>query len=790
MTVEVFEPAPLYDIQGIGPYAIPHPYAAGAIVVRVIDGDTVIDLAASGYSIAPAESDVRGDVTLTAEVAAAHNGAQLYIERLTIDEQGWVGMFGERERGLESQLDHTVMSLQELRAGVARSIRATQPVKPFVPVPGAAIIIGPDGSPVSGPTAAAITDAEANAIRAEAAADRADQRAADFLNNVSAAATTAPTGQPASAEFDPETQVFSFVLPEGPEGAAGPDGPQGPAGPQGVEGPQGTQGHEGPMGPAGPVGPEGPQGTGVSILGSLPNTGALPPAGNPGDGYIIGENLWVWSQNTSTWINAGVVRGPQGSQGPQGPRGLTGTAGAQGAVGPQGATGPQGPKGDHGDPGLSFGIGGSAATAPINNIDNITTGGIYNMFATTVAGTPLASRPFGSADNHGTTIFSGAPGASYRSQIAVRSTDNAMAFRRDRVTGWQEWRHVMHTEAHGNIPWGAGHITPEWRGGRDIQIIYGDDEADKLKPIMCLQRKVSVSAAGTPNSSVLLGWFQGEILPGVTTPYQGMRGFMVNRGSNNDAVMWAGRTSNQSVNGMSCGVYGGAGMDAVGTRSTMGLEGHIYVNGPGITTAPRDGSGNDWATAIHLYSDSLVAPAHYGALIGSNGDNPARYGFWNGIGINGSAFSHAGVGTGIVGTVGINMSWLSAYADIGIKFRAVGRYHIANIHDEAIKTHARDWSQFNPDGNADFYVRPANDSFARIGIKPSDGVERLVLFWEGAVSALGAGAGQTLAFRTGGNTRMQIGTEGRIRMFNLPTAPTGLSSGTLWRDGTTLRIVA
>ena len=221
----------------------------------------------------------------------------------------------------------------------------------------------------------------------------------------------------------------------------------------------------------------------------------------------------------------------------------------------------------------------------------------------------------------------------------------------------------------------------------------------------------------------------------------------------------------------------------------MGLEGHIYVNAPGITTAPRDGSGNDWATAIHLYSDSLTAPAHYGALIGSNGENPARYGFWNGIGINGSAFSHAGVGTGIPGTVGINMAWLSAYADIGIKFRAVGRYHIANIHDGAIRTGAREWGQFNPGGSVDFYTRPDSGQFSRIGIKTSDGVERMVMWWEGATATLGAGVNETLAFRTGGENRMQIGVNGHIRLLSLPTSATGLLSGTVWRDGSDLKVV-
>lgn len=83
-------------------------------------------------------------------------------------------------------------------------------------------------------------------------------------------------------------------------------------------------------------GDKGNDGTGVTILGSLANESELPPVGSPGDAYLVDgldvdnnpiKNLYVWSDSTTSWTNAGNIQGPQGEpgQGIQGEKGDTGT---------------------------------------------------------------------------------------------------------------------------------------------------------------------------------------------------------------------------------------------------------------------------------------------------------------------------------------------------------------------------------------------------------------------------------------------------------------------------------
>lgn len=79
-------------------------------------------------------------------------------------------------------------------------------------------------------------------------------------------------------------------------------------------------------------GEKGEQGTGVRILGTLPNESALPPVGEPGDAYMVGEqgNLYVWQDNEEIWQNVGQIKGPKGDQGIQGPKGDKGEKGDPG----------------------------------------------------------------------------------------------------------------------------------------------------------------------------------------------------------------------------------------------------------------------------------------------------------------------------------------------------------------------------------------------------------------------------------------------------------------------------
>jgi hypothetical protein len=92
----------------------------------------------------------------------------------------------------------------------------------------------------------------------------------------------------------PQSDLFGFTGPTGPQGTTGPTGPSGPTGAQGTTGPTGAQGTTGPTGATGATGP----------------------------------------------VAATGPTGPQGTTGPTGPVGITG------ATGPQGTTGPTGPIGD------------------------------------------------------------------------------------------------------------------------------------------------------------------------------------------------------------------------------------------------------------------------------------------------------------------------------------------------------------------------------------------------------------------------------------------------------------
>lgn len=130
--------------------------------------------------------------------------------------------------------------------------------------------------------------------------------------------------------------------------------------------------NRGEKGERGEPGVKGETGAALAIKGTKNSTSDLPKTGKAGDAYMIGGDLYVWSD--TTWTNVGRVKGeigqtgpqgpigPRGPQGPtgakgekgdqgeQGPRGFTGEQGANGIQGPRGETGPRGEKGDKGDP--------------------------------------------------------------------------------------------------------------------------------------------------------------------------------------------------------------------------------------------------------------------------------------------------------------------------------------------------------------------------------------------------------------------------------------------------------
>ena len=123
--------------------------------------------------------------------------------------------------------------------------------------------------------------------------------------------------------------------PQGKQGPAGDPGPAGPAGPRGATGARGATGSQGPAGATGPAGERGPagaDGTGFTLLGSVDSTAKLPTNPKPGDAYLVGESVHVWSGNK--WANVGSIQGPAGERGPAGPAGERGPAGPPGPTPP------------------------------------------------------------------------------------------------------------------------------------------------------------------------------------------------------------------------------------------------------------------------------------------------------------------------------------------------------------------------------------------------------------------------------------------------------------------------
>jgi len=105
----------------------------------------------------------------------------------------------------------------------------------------------------------------------------------------------------------------------------------GDIGDTGPTGPTGAAGSAGATGPTGATGATGAAGTSVTILGEFADLAALQaahPTGSPGDSYLVDSgDLYVWSANTSQWVDVGNIEGPTGPTGATGDTGPTGPAG-------------------------------------------------------------------------------------------------------------------------------------------------------------------------------------------------------------------------------------------------------------------------------------------------------------------------------------------------------------------------------------------------------------------------------------------------------------------------------
>lgn len=249
----------------------------------------------------------------------------------------------------------------------------------------------------------AAQQAYADAQEAFTAAQQASIDAADASRLTIGTVTTATPGSSAQATITGAagSQSLNLTIPaglKGDKGDKGDTGPQGVKGDTGATGPQGLQGIQGETGPKGDKGDKGDTGDtgpGLSIKGTLANSGLLPATGEMGDGYLISGDLWVWAG--AAWTNTGNIQGPQGEQGPQG---IQGPVGPQG---PKGDAGEQGPQGagittvtDNGDGTITINYGSGESVLvdfgnfgigrdlnPLPSWDHIVPGKYYYVFPTT-----------------------------------------------------------------------------------------------------------------------------------------------------------------------------------------------------------------------------------------------------------------------------------------------------------------------------------------------------------------------------------------------------------------------
>ena len=171
------------------------------------------------------------------------------------------------------------------------------------------------------------------------ASHRAEGAAQALEGMTVTASAVAPGGSP-TAELRREDGGLRLALglvagERGEKGSPGDKGDRGEPGEKGDPGPRGEPGERGETGPKGPKGDKGEPGAGLSIRGQYGSFEALRsahPKGQPGDGYLVGGDLWVWSEEQAAWRNVGSIQGPRGETGDKGETGERGEKGDPGCV--------------------------------------------------------------------------------------------------------------------------------------------------------------------------------------------------------------------------------------------------------------------------------------------------------------------------------------------------------------------------------------------------------------------------------------------------------------------------
>ena len=128
--------------------------------------------------------------------------------------------------------------------------------------------------------------------------------------------------------------------------------------------------NRGPEGKRGKKGDRGETGAALNVKGTKNSASELPASGTAGDAYMVGGDLYVWSE--TTWTNVGRIKGEKGDQGEPGEKGdppkLTiSDAGTWVVEGVDTGKQAMGPKGEQGDPGVE----GKQGRQGIQGVDGI-----------------------------------------------------------------------------------------------------------------------------------------------------------------------------------------------------------------------------------------------------------------------------------------------------------------------------------------------------------------------------------------------------------------------------------
>jgi hypothetical protein len=139
MTIDVLIPAASMLVQGTGPYAIPFPYDQGTIGLVMQKTGQRVELVPGEFTVDPNTTTTSGNLYLSDTTATTYAGWTAFIQRETPAEQGWQGVQGAREAGLEAQLDATTKAVQDLARQLSGAVRGDEAVEPIAPVPSSLI---------------------------------------------------------------------------------------------------------------------------------------------------------------------------------------------------------------------------------------------------------------------------------------------------------------------------------------------------------------------------------------------------------------------------------------------------------------------------------------------------------------------------------------------------------------------------------------------------------------------------------------------------------------------------